>query len=129
MITFDRQAGPFQNFSRSRVMVIGRSVSFSDPARPPGRPKHPKIPPNIFVLCVRFRTPGTFLKTKFSKKQTSLFCVLRPQEHFLTGKLFSVNKILPQGLQALSSSFVPGSHSIHRLPKYITMITTCMEMF
>ena len=32
-----------------RVMVIGRSVSFSDPARPPGGgvgcPKHPKIPP------------------------------------------------------------------------------------
>ena len=55
MITFDCQAGPFQNVSRSRVMVIGRSVSFSDAARPPGggveRPKHPKIPPqkkNIF---------------------------------------------------------------------------------
>ena len=35
MITFDRQAGPLQNFNRSHVMVIGRSVSFSDPARPP----------------------------------------------------------------------------------------------
>ena len=49
MITFDRQAGPLQNFNRPHVMVIGRSVSFSDPARPPGggvgRPKHPKIPP------------------------------------------------------------------------------------
>ena len=49
MITFDRQAGPLQNFNRSHVMVIGRSVSFSDPAKPPGggvgRPKHPKIPP------------------------------------------------------------------------------------
>ena len=49
MITFDRQAGPLQNFNRSHVMVIGRSVLFSDPARPPGggvgRPKHPKIPP------------------------------------------------------------------------------------
>ena len=49
MITFDRQAGPLQNFNRSHVMVIGRSVSFSDPARPPGggvgRPKHPQIPP------------------------------------------------------------------------------------
>ena len=44
MITFDRQAGPLQNFNRSHVMVIGRSVSFSDPAQPPGggvgRPKH-----------------------------------------------------------------------------------------
>ena len=49
MITFDRQAGPLQNFNRSHVMVIGRSVLFSDPARPPGggvgHPKHPKIPP------------------------------------------------------------------------------------
>ena len=49
MITFDRQAGPLQNFNRSHVMAIGRSVSLSDPARPPGggvgRPKHPKIPP------------------------------------------------------------------------------------
>ena len=88
MITFDRQAGPLQNLNRSHVMVIGRSVSFSDPARPPGgdvgRPKHPKIPPpprkikkfvhafqnprNIFenkILVVfffgRFKTTGTFL--------------------------------------------------------------------
>ena len=49
MITFDRQAGPLQNFNRSHIMVIGRSVSLSDPARPPGggvgRPKHPKPPP------------------------------------------------------------------------------------
>ena len=49
MITFDRQVGPLQNFNRSHIMVIGRSVLFSDPARPPGggvgRPKHPKIPP------------------------------------------------------------------------------------
>ena len=54
MIIFDRQAGPLQNFNRSQVMVIGRSVSFSDPARPPGggveRPKHPKIPPSR--VCV-----------------------------------------------------------------------------
>ena len=82
MITFDRQAGPLQNFNRSHVMVIGRSVSFSDPARPPGggvgRPKHPKIPPprkinfclhafqnprNIFFFW-RFKTPGTFLSEK-----------------------------------------------------------------
>ena len=62
MITFDRQAGPPQNFNRSHVMVIGRSVSFSDPARPPGGgvgpPKHPQNPPLFF-------------------------CVLTPQEHFL----------------------------------------------
>ena len=31
MITFDRQAGPLQNFNRSHVMVIGRSVSFPPP--------------------------------------------------------------------------------------------------
>ena len=46
MITFDCQAGPLQNFNRSHVMVIGRSASFSDPARPPGGGVgHPKIPP------------------------------------------------------------------------------------
>ena len=93
MITFDRQAGPLQNFNRSHIMVIGRSVLFSDPARPPGggvgRPKHPKIPPpppkNKFLFaCVsepqehfrkkkfsrekkllRFKTPGTFLSEFF----------------------------------------------------------------
>ena len=66
MITFDRQAGPLQNLNRSHVMAIGRSVSFSDPARPPGggvgRPKHPKILPPV----------------------------LRPQEHFLAKKNFPV---------------------------------------
>ena len=36
MITFDRQGRPFQNFCWSRVMVKGKRVSFSDPARPPG---------------------------------------------------------------------------------------------
>ena len=45
MITFDHQAEPFQNFDRSRVMVIGRSVSFSDPARPPGGGMAPQNPP------------------------------------------------------------------------------------
>ena len=65
MIIFDRQAGPFQNFNRSQVMVIGISVSFSDPAQPPGggvgRPKHPKPPPPNKKMCV---------------------CVSEPQEHF-----------------------------------------------
>ena len=93
MITFDRQAGPLQNFNRSHVMVIGRSVSFSDPARPPGggvgRPKPPPPPPlkknknlhafqnprNIFekknlvwetkLKIIHLSTPGTFL---FSSK-------------------------------------------------------------
>ena len=31
MIIFDRQAGLFQNFNRSQVVVIGRSISFSNP--------------------------------------------------------------------------------------------------
>ena len=67
MITFDRQAAPLQNFNRSHVMVIGRSVSFSDPTRPPGggvgRPKHP--PPQFFIFfCLRFKTQGRcFWKT------------------------------------------------------------------
>ena len=80
--------------NRSHVMVIGRSVLFSDPARPPGggvgRPKHPKIPPRkiflfacvsepqehfwkknlvgkfffFFFFFLRFKTPGTFLSEK-----------------------------------------------------------------
>ena len=80
--TFDRQAAPLQNFNRSHVMVIGRSVSFSDPVRPPGggvgRPKHPKIPPPppkiFFFFCMCFRTPGTFLKKKISREK-KLFSV------------------------------------------------------
>ena len=103
MVTFDRQAGPLQNFNRSHIMVIGRSVLFSDPARPPGggvgRPKHPKIPPPRKInVCMRFRTPGTFLKKKnlVGKKNFFFFCVLRPQEHFLANFFFSVkNSTLP----------------------------------
>ena len=49
MIIFNCQAGRLQNFNRSHFMVIWRSVSFSDSARPPGRgvgrPKHPQNPP------------------------------------------------------------------------------------
>ena len=93
MITFYRQAGPLQNFNWSHVMVIGRSVLFSDPARPPGggvgRPKHPKIPPpprnafqnprNIFEKknfnrekkLWRFKTPGTFLSEFFFSVKNS----------------------------------------------------------
>ena len=105
MITFDCQAGPLQNFNRSHIMVIGRSVSFSDPARPPGGGVgRPKIPPpkKIFFVCMRFRTPGTFLKKKFSREKKLkffapppkffiFFCVLRPQEHFLAKKIFQLN--------------------------------------
>ena len=50
MITFDRQAGPFQNFSRPRVMVIGRSVSFSPPT-------YPKLT-NMLVLSGQFADVG-----------------------------------------------------------------------
>ena len=111
MITFDRQAGPLQNFNRSHIMVIGRSVLFSDPARPPaggvGRPKHPKIPPpkNNFVF-MRFKTPGTFLKKKFSRENKirnysppppQFFCVFvcfflrfKTPGTFLSGNFFSV---------------------------------------
>ena len=106
MITFDRQAGPLQNLNRSHVMVIGRSVSFSDPARPPGggvgRPKHPKIPPpppkkKKFVHA--FQNPrNIFEEKKISRENPPsppthfffFFCVLRPQEHFLAEFFFSV---------------------------------------
>ena len=85
MITFDRQAGPLQNFNRSHIMVIGRSVSFSDPARPPGggvgRPKHPKIP---LPRKINFSPPPP------SKKKFIFYFlgVLRPQEHFLAEIFF-----------------------------------------
>ena len=103
MITFDRQAGPLQNFNRSHIMVIGRSVLFSDPARPPGggvgRPKHPKIH--------AFQNPrNIFEKTNFSREKKLInfspppppqnffvfyfLGVLRPQEHFLAEIFFSV---------------------------------------
>ena len=82
MITFDRQAGPFQNFNRSHIMVIGRSVSFSDPARPPGggvgRPKHPKIPPpprKINFCLHAFQNPRNIFEKKnlVGKKNSEIF--------------------------------------------------------
>ena len=82
MITFDRQAGPLQNFNRSHIMVIGRSVSFSDPARPPGggvgRPKHPKIPPpprKINFCLHAFQNPRNIFEKKnlVGKKNSEIF--------------------------------------------------------
>ena len=81
MITFDRQAGPLQNFNRSHIMVIGRSVSFSDPAQPPGggvgRPKHPKIPPpppkNKFLFACVSEPHEHFWKKKFSREKKLKF--------------------------------------------------------
>ena len=107
MITFDRQAGPLQNFNRSHIMVIGRSVLFSDPARPPGggvgRPKHPKIPPPRKInFCLHaFQNPRNIFEKKILvgktppplKKKNYIFYflgVLRPQEHFLAEIFFSV---------------------------------------
>ena len=88
MIIFDRQAGPLQNFNRSHVMVIGRSVSFSDPARPPdggvGPPKHPTI-------LHAFQNPRNIFETKKIVGKTPppppiFFCVLRPQEDVFAKK-------------------------------------------
>ena len=60
MITFDRQAGPLQNFNRSHIMVIGRSVLFS-----PQPPQNPPPPPPEKLFA----------------------CVSEPQEHFWKKKL------------------------------------------
>ena len=95
MITFDRQAGPLHNFNRSHIMVIGRSVSFSDPARPPGgawgapnTPKSPPPPKNKFCLHA-FQKPRNIFEKKYLVGK-------RPQEHFLANFFFSVkNSILP----------------------------------
>ena len=75
MITFDRQAGPLQNLNRSQVMVIGRSVSFSDPGWGRGAAQTPQNPPHTEKkknLCMRFRTPGTFLKQKLSREKKNV---------------------------------------------------------
>ena len=102
MITFDRQAGPFQNFGRSQVMVIGRRVSSSDPRDPRvgswAAPKSP--PPPNFCLCVsepqdifeknkiappprpfflRFRTQGTFFLVNQNVSPSPLSSPLRPR--------------------------------------------------
>ena len=72
IIIFDRQAGPLQNFNRSHVMVIGRSVSFSEPARPPGggvgRPKHPKIPPPEKKIVHAFQNPRNIFEKTNSRE-------------------------------------------------------------
>ena len=52
MITFDRQGGPFQNVCRSRVMVIGRSVSFSDRRDPRVEAWGAPNPPSNLFVCV-----------------------------------------------------------------------------
>ena len=112
MITFDRQAGPLQNFNRSHIMVIGRSVLFSDPARPPGggvgRPKHPKIPPppprKINFCLHAFQKPRNIFEI--------FFCVLRPQKHFLAKFFFSVkNSILPPPPPHLHAPAQSSEHS------------------
>ena len=64
MIIFDRQVGPLQNFNRSHVMVIGRSVLFSDPARGAPQTAQNSAPPKkIFAspqifFSLRFKTTG-----------------------------------------------------------------------
>ena len=102
MITFDRQAGPLQNFNRSHVMVIGRSVSvfFPTPRDPrvgawaPQTPQNPP-PPETKYLCMRFRTPGTFLKKKISREKKLFFCVLGPQEDVFAKKKSVTKKFQP----------------------------------
>ena len=83
MITFDRQAGPLQNLNRSQVMVIGRSVSFSDPARPPsggvGRPKHPKIhPPPQKKIVHAFQNPRNIFEEKKISREKKLWYLSPP---------------------------------------------------
>ena len=84
MIIFDRQARQFQNFNRSQVMVKG-SVSFSNPARPPGwgrgAPQTPQNPPQEH-----------FKKKKICWEFFIFYCVLRPQEHFLAKTFFQLLK-------------------------------------
>ena len=68
MITLDRQAGPLHNFNRSHVMVIGRSVSFSDPRDPRvgacGAPTSPNSPPPKKINLHAFQNPMNIFEKK-----------------------------------------------------------------
>ena len=111
MITFDRQVGPLQNFKRSYVMVIGRSVSFSDPARPPGggveRPKHP--PPPEKTQKIFAPPPNLFIFWRF----------LRPQEHFLAEIFFQLKIPLPPPPRTPTSTPPPSPQNTHPNPRAI----------
>ena len=64
MITFDRQAGPLQNFNRSHIMVIGRT-----PQNPP-----PPPPKNKFLFACVSEPQEHFWKQNFSReKKTQKF--------------------------------------------------------
>ena len=68
MIIFDRQAGPLQNFNRSHVMIIGRSVSFSDPARgAPQTPQNPPPPRKIKYFVHAFQNPRNIFEFQLLK--------------------------------------------------------------
>ena len=98
MITFDRQAGPLQNFNRSHIMVIGRSVLFSDPRVGAwGAPNTPKSPPPPEKKFSREKNLRNFWpppsKKKFGPPPPNFFiffCVLRPHEHFLAKFFFQL---------------------------------------
>ena len=69
-----------------------------------GAPNTPKSAPlpRKKKLCMRFRTPGTFLKNKIQqgKKLKTFFCVLRPQEDVFARKI-----------QLLKTPAQPSEHS------------------
>ena len=85
MITFDRQAGPLQNFNRSHYHGHRKKCIVFRPRATPGwgrgapqAPQNPPPPPKNTFFCMRFRTPGTFLKKNLV------------EEHFLAEIFFSV---------------------------------------
>ena len=118
MITFDRQAGPLQNFNRSHIMVIGRSVPTPRDPRVGawGAPNTPKFPPPRKInFCLHaFQNPRNIFEKKIlvGKKNSEIFRpppppqkknyifyflgVLRPQEHFLAEIFFSVKNSTSQ---------------------------------
>ena len=121
MITFDRQAGPLQNFNRSHVMVIGRSVSFSDLARPPGgAPQKPQNHPPPSEKKIKnlhaFQNPRNIFEKKnlVGKKNffASPLCVLRPQEDVFAEKKISVTKNIHQQCLYTWSSLSINVHTI-----------------
>ena len=83
-------------------MVIGRNVSFSDPARPPGgsvgRPKHPKIPPSEKKIS-RGKKNRNFSPPP--PPNFYFFCVLGPQED-----VFAKKKSVTKNFHAYNTTYL-----------------------
>ena len=110
---FDR-AGPLQNFNWSHVMVIGISVSFSDPTRTTGgdvmgAPKSLPSPPNPRNIFEKFSREKKLRNVSPPTPHPHIFCfvcVLRPQE-----KVFAEKNSVTKNFHPPPSQ--PSPHNTH----------------